>query len=77
LTVHSGFSKLHDEDLTTLVKSADQLMHLVLWATDFSEALLQQLADAYPRIEIEAFSNMIDPEGAQHLHTASDAPSAH
>lgn len=24
-----GFSKLHDEDLTLLVKSADQLMHLV------------------------------------------------
>ncbi|ELR17665.1 leucine rich repeat domain containing protein [Acanthamoeba castellanii str. Neff] len=68
----SGFSKLHDEDLTLLVKSADQLMHLVLWATDFSEALLQQLADAYPRIEIEAFSNMIDPEGgSSHRTTAA------
>lgn len=44
----------------------------VLWATDFSEALLQQLADAYPRIEIEAFSNMIDPEGgSSHRTTAA------
>jgi hypothetical protein len=44
----------------------------VLWATDFSEALLQQLADAYPRIEIEAFSNMIDPEGGgSHRTTAA------
>jgi len=45
----------------------------VLWATDFSEALLQQLAEAYPRIEIEAFSNMIDPEGGS-AHRTTAAP---
>jgi hypothetical protein len=25
--------------------------------------MLKQLIDTYPRIEIEAFSNMLDPEG--------------